>query len=114
MSEGSKDLKKLIMKNPTGYARENDLDLFEMFDSIALNASNLPKLKKITVSQFFLAHSTLDTLAVATISLPSLQFLDISGNKLDSTVLNKFFKTIRGRHRLRHINIGYNTGGAVG
>ena len=50
LSDGSKSLKKLIMKNPTGYARENDLDLFEMFDQMALNAKNLPKLRKITVS----------------------------------------------------------------
>lgn len=33
---------------------------------------------------------------------------------MDSTILNKFFKTIRGRHKLRHLNIGYNTGAPFG
>lgn len=71
-SGGARDLKKLIFKNPTGYARDNDLDLFQMFDEMAINFKEFQALKKLTVSSFILAHCSLETLAIATIQLPNL------------------------------------------
>ena len=66
-SGGARDLKKLIFKNPTGYAKDNDLDLFEMFNEMAINFIEFPSLKKLTVSSFILAHHSIETLAVATV-----------------------------------------------